>query len=113
MKAMARARVSCYSPTPSLVPMDNSQRKTDPSPIYVARVWKQGSATVFPLCKLACRLLGVTPGQKVLIRVHPPYVTFRLVDPDELIPVGGFTQQELPPAWPRRIQPPRTNPSPQ
>ena len=104
---MVRARVPCYTPRPSYEPMVRDRKPTDPSPIYVARVWKQGSSTVFPLCKLACRLLGVTPGQKVLIRVHPPYITFRLINPDELIPVGGFTQQELPPAWPRRIQPPR------
>jgi hypothetical protein len=86
--------------------MERAGKTIEPSPIYVARVWKQGAATVFPLCKLACRLLGVTPGQKVLIRVHPPYVTFRLIDPDELIPVGGFTQAELPPAWPRRAPAP-------
>jgi hypothetical protein len=41
----------------------------------------------------------------VLIRVHKPYVTFRLIDPDELLPVGSFTQSELPPAWPRRTPP--------
>lgn len=85
--------------------MERNGTPREPSPIYVARIWKQGSATVFPLCKLACKLLGATPGQKVLIRVHKPYVTFRLIDPDELIPVGGFTSGELPPSWPRRATP--------
>ena len=87
--------------------MERNGKTVEPSPIYIARVWKQHNSTVFPLCKLACKLLGVTPGQKVLIRVHPPYVTFRLVDPDELLPVDGFTQQELPPIWPRRQQQPK------
>jgi hypothetical protein len=75
--------------------------KQDPSPVYLARVWKQGNCVVFPLTKLIQKALGIHINQKLLIRVHPPYITFRLVDPDELIPVGAFTQAELPPQWPR------------
>ena len=76
-------------------------------PCYIARLWKQGSATVFPVHKLILKLLGVAPRQKVLIRVHPAYVTFRVVHPDEVIPVGAFTMGELPPVWPKHPHPTR------
>jgi len=83
------------------MPLPNQKPKRDPSPIYIARIWQLGNSVVFPLGKLLRDAIGARINQKVLIRVHPPYVTFRLVDPDELIPVGGFTTGELPPVWPR------------
>ncbi len=74
------------------------------SPIYLARIWKQGTNCVFPLPKLLLKLLGARPGQKVIIRVHSPYVTFRVLHPDDVIPVGAFTTAELPPAVPRPVR---------
>jgi len=67
-----------------------------PQGLFVARVWKLGASTVFPLYKLLCEAIQIRKGDTLLVRVHPPYVTFRKFDAEELIPAEAFTVDELP-----------------
>jgi len=104
MILMVRAREVSYTPQASYNSMALTTTPRELSPIYLARIWKQGTNCVFPLPKLLLKLLGARPGQKVIIRVHSPYVTFRVLHPDDVIPVGAFTTAELPPAVPRPVR---------
>ncbi len=63
---------------------------------YVAPVWRMGKSVVVPLYKLLTRALGILPGDLLLMRVHPPYVTFRLLNVKEQMPVESFTVEDLP-----------------
>lgn len=56
-------------------------------PVYAARVWKMGKSVVFPLFKDVMTAVGAVPGSLLLVKVHPPYVTFRVVRPGEDVPV--------------------------
>jgi hypothetical protein len=56
-------------------------------PVYAARVWKMGKSVVFPLYRDVMDAIGAEPGSLILIKVHPPYVTFRVVRVGEDIPV--------------------------
>jgi hypothetical protein len=46
-----------------------------------------GKSVVFPLYKDARDAVGITVGSLVLIKIHPPYITFRAIRPGEDIPV--------------------------
>ena len=43
--------------------------------------------------------LDAHPGDLVLVRIHLPYVTFRIANPDLTLPVPRFTPAELPPSY--------------
>jgi hypothetical protein len=75
-------------------------------PLYVVKIWRMGSSVVFPLYKLLLDAIHAGAGDLLLIRVHPPYVTFKVAHPELMIPVERFTREELPeepPAMLRRI----------
>jgi hypothetical protein len=46
-----------------------------------------GKSVVFPLYKDVMNAIGAEPGSLILVKVHPPYVSFRVVRPGEDIPV--------------------------
>lgn len=75
-----------------------------PHPLYAARVWQMGKSVVFPLYKAVLDAIGAKAGDLVLVRVHPPYVTFRIAQPDKAVPAASFTSRELPPASPRDLK---------
>lgn len=67
--------------------------------LFAGRIWRMGKSVVFPLPKLLMNALGARPNDLVMCRVHPPYVTFRVANPDTIIPVEQFGSEELPPSW--------------
>jgi hypothetical protein len=73
-------------------------------PLYAARVWQMGKSVVFPLYKAVLDAIGAKAGDLVLVRVHPPYVTFRIAQPDKAVPASSFTSRELPPKSPRDLK---------
>jgi hypothetical protein len=68
-------------------------------PLFAARIWKMGSSVVFPLAKMLMDALEARPGDLVLIRVHLPYITFRIANPEKNFPLPSFTAEELPPSY--------------
>jgi hypothetical protein len=66
-------------------------------PLYAARIWQMGKSVVFPLYKAVMESIGAEPGDLVLVRVHGPYVTFRVAKPERVVPVDNLTAKELPP----------------
>jgi hypothetical protein len=75
-------------------------------PLYAARIWQMGKSVVFPIYSAVCRAIRAVPGDLLLVRVHPPYITLRVAHPEQVMPVEQFTDEELPPAWPRKSAPP-------
>jgi hypothetical protein len=73
-----------------------------PQPLYLVKIWKMGSSTVFPLYKALLAAIHAGKDDLLIVRVHPPYVTFRVAHPDSLMPVEAFSEHVLPPAWPVR-----------
>jgi hypothetical protein len=71
-------------------------------PLYLVKIWRMGSSVVFPLYKALLEALHASPDDLLLVRVHPPYVTFRIAHPDQVMPVDNFTEAELPPSWPKK-----------
>jgi hypothetical protein len=69
-------------------------------PLYVVKIWRMGSSVVFPLYKALLGALHASPDDLLLVRVHPPYVTFRVAHPDQLLSVDRFGPEDLPPEWP-------------
>jgi hypothetical protein len=92
------ARVSMGIRLPNL--RDYTKAKKG-GPVYMARIWKMGQSVVFPLHKLLLQVLDAKPDDCVIVRVHPPYVTFRMVVPEELIPVKSFMVEDFPPKLPK------------
>jgi hypothetical protein len=72
-------------------------------PLYLVKIWRMGSSVVFPLYKALLAALHATPDDLLLVRVHPPYVTFRVAHPEQVMPIEHFTQEELPPSWPQKV----------
>jgi hypothetical protein len=72
-------------------------------PLYLVKIWRMGHTVVFPLYKALLKALHATPNDLLLVRVHPPYVTFRIAHPEQVIPVERFIEAELPPAWPGKV----------
>ncbi len=70
-----------------------------PYPLFAARIWRMGKSVVFPLAQMLMQALEAHPGDLVLVRVHLPYVTFRIANPDLTLPVTRFTAAELPPSY--------------
>jgi antitoxin component of MazEF toxin-antitoxin module len=68
--------------------------------LFSGRIWKMGSSIVFPLPKMLREALNAKPDDLVIMRVHPPYVTFRVAIPEATIPVERFEREDLPPSWP-------------
>lgn len=58
-----------------------------------------GKSVCFPLQKLLREALGVKPDDLLIMRVHGPYVTFRIAQPEAVIPVERFEREDLPPSW--------------
>ncbi len=66
-------------------------------PLYVVKIWRMGHSVVFPLYKLLLEAIHAAPDDLLLVRVHPPYVTFKVAHPEQMIPTERFTYEELPP----------------
>jgi hypothetical protein len=77
----------------------NQLREPELHPLYAARLWRMGKSLVFPLYEAVITALGAKPGDLVLVRVHLPYVTFRIAHPDLTMPIPRFTPGELPPSY--------------
>lgn len=73
-------------------------------PLYANRLWRMGKQLVFPLYTSVIEALGARAGDLVLIRVHLPYVTFRIANPDLTMPVPRFNGEELPPSYRELLQ---------
>ena len=72
--------------------------------LYAARLWQHGKQLIFPLYTSIIDALGARPGDLVLVRVHLPFVTFRIVNPDLTMPVPRFNHEELPPSYRELLQ---------
>jgi hypothetical protein len=72
-------------------------------PLYLVKIWKMGSGAVIPLYKRVLEALHASVDDLLLIRVHPPYVTFRIIHAEQSMPVERFTDEELPPDWPKKV----------
>jgi hypothetical protein len=60
-----------------------------------------GGRRVFPLYDAVLEALDFdldNPHELVLIRVHPPYCTFRVAKPSALFPLDKMQLSDLPPA---------------
>lgn len=68
-------------------------------PLYAVRLWRMSSQLVFPLYMAVVDALQAKPGDLVLVRVHLPYVTFRIANPELSLPVPQFQPWELPPTY--------------
>ena len=71
-------------------------------PLYAVRLWTWGKGIVLPVYAAVLEALHAKAGDLMLVRVHPPYITLRVVHPETLMPVEQFTDRELPPSWPPR-----------
>jgi len=68
-------------------------------PLYAVRLWANGKQLVFPLYDAIIRALQARAGDLLLVRVHLPYVTFRIASPDLTMPILRFSPEELPPSY--------------
>lgn len=58
-----------------------------------------GKQLVFPLYTSIIEHLGAHAGDLLLVRVHLPYVTFRIANPDLAMPIPQFDECDLPPSY--------------
>lgn len=70
-----------------------------PHPLYAVRLWQQHKQLIFPIYTAIVNALGAKAGDLVLVRVHLPYVTFRIANPDLTLPTPHFAPDELPPTY--------------
>ncbi len=59
---------------------------------------------VFPLYDTLLTALNFdldNPDELLIIRVHPPYCTFRVAKPERLFPLTEMNLSDLPPSWPK------------
>jgi hypothetical protein len=80
--------------------MGGHTEPTHDYPLWAVPVWKMGASFAFPLYKALRQRLGWRPGDMLLVRIHPPYVTFRVALPERIIPIDDFGPEVLPPSWP-------------
>lgn len=73
-------------------------------PLYAARLWAHGKQLIFPIYTAIIDALQARPGDLVLVRVHLPFVTFRIANPDLTMPVPRFNHDELPPSYRELLQ---------
>jgi hypothetical protein len=69
-------------------------------PIYTVKLWKQGASNTVPLYAAVMAAIGARPGDLLMVRVHPPYVTLRVARPEKMVPIDTFGPEMLPPSWP-------------
>jgi hypothetical protein len=62
--------------------------------------WRVGNGVVFPLFKVVREALHWHPGELLIARIHVPYLTLRLAQPERYIPIDQFGPEVLPPSWP-------------
>lgn len=67
--------------------------------LYAMRLWRMGKQLVFPLYSSIIAAMGARAGDLILVRVHLPFVTFRIANPDLTMPVPRFNHDELPPSY--------------
>lgn len=72
--------------------------------LYAARLWSHGKQLIFPLYTSIIEALQARPGDLVLVRVHLPFVTFRIANPDLTMPVPWFNHEDLPPSYRELLQ---------
>lgn len=72
--------------------------------LYACRLWKHGAQLMFPLYSSIVAALTAKPGDLVLVRVHLPFVTFRIANPDLSMPIPRFNHEELPPSYRELLQ---------
>jgi hypothetical protein len=68
-------------------------------PLFACRLYAHGRQLVFPLYTMLVQAIGATPGDLVLVRVHLPFVTFRIANPDLALPIMRFDHDQLPPTY--------------
>lgn len=68
-------------------------------PLYACRLWTMGKQLVFPLYTAIIKALDARAGDLILVRVHLPYVTFRIAQPDLSMPIPRFEGCDLPPSY--------------
>lgn len=68
-------------------------------PLYAVRIYKQGNQLVFPIYKQVVAALEAKAGDLLLVRVHLPYVTFRIAHASLAMPVEHFDPAQLPPTY--------------
>lgn len=67
--------------------------------LYACRLWAQGKQLIFPLYNAIVTALQAKAGDLILVRVHLPYVTFRIANPDLTMPIPRFSPEQLPPSY--------------
>lgn len=72
--------------------------------LYAARLWTHGKQLIFPLYTSIIDAIGARPGDLVLVRVHLPFVTFRIANPDLTMPIPRFNGEDLPPSYRELLQ---------
>lgn len=73
-------------------------------PLYVVKLWSMGKRRVFPVYDVLLEALDFdidNPNELLIIRVHPPYCTFRVAKPERLFPLDQMNLSDLPPVWPK------------
>lgn len=68
-------------------------------PLYAARLYLHGQQLIFPLYRSIVSTLEAKPGDLVLVRVHLPYVTFRIAHASLAMPIEHFDREQLPPDY--------------
>jgi hypothetical protein len=68
-------------------------------PLFACRLYSHGRQLVFPLYTMLVQALSAKHGDLVLVRVHLPFVTFRIANPELSIPVPHFDHDQLPPTY--------------
>jgi antitoxin component of MazEF toxin-antitoxin module len=74
--------------------------------LFCVKIAQWGRSTVVSLQHALLEAIGAKVGDMLLVRVHPPYVTFRVAKPEAQIPVETFRPDDFPPAWPKRAEQP-------
>lgn len=86
----------------TLEPEIITERRTGPGQLYplmCTRLWKHGKTLMFPVHSGLVDALRCGPRDLVLIRMHLPFVTFRIVEPYLSLPIGRFDHPDLPPSY--------------
>lgn len=74
-------------------------------PLYVIKPWRASGQVVFPIYSVVLQAIDFDQrngGELLIVRVHEPWVTFRVARPDKLFPLPDVRFEELLPVWPGR-----------
>lgn len=74
-----------------------------PRPLYVVKPWRMQNRLLLPLYDVVLESLHFDldkPDELLICRLHAPYLTIRVAQPEKLFPLNAFDLRALPPTWP-------------